>query len=62
MTVRLSSKTLADVLEDGVVFDVIRVVGLVLVGNAGECSLESLLGGSVDHLGLQKDVSGYTRN
>ena len=52
MTARLTSKTLADGLEDGVVFDVISVVGLELGGNAGERSLESLLGGGVDHLGL----------
>lgn len=48
----LTSETLADSLDDGVVFDVIRVVGLELGSNAGEGSLEGLLGGSVDHLGL----------
>lgn len=52
MTTRLSGKTLADGLEDGVVFDVISVIGLQLGGNAGERSLKGLLGGSVDHLGL----------
>jgi hypothetical protein len=56
MTARLGSKTLADVLEDGIVFDVISVIGLVLGRNAGERSLEGLLGGSVDHLGLDASI------
>jgi hypothetical protein len=50
----LSSKALADGLDDGVVLNVVRVVGLQLGGNAGEGTLESLLGRSVDHLGLEK--------
>lgn len=48
----LSSKTLADGLDDGVPFDVILVVGLELCGDTSEGALESLLGRSVDHLGL----------
>lgn len=62
MTARLTSKTLADGLEDGVVFDVISVVGLELGGNAGERSLESLLGRSVDHLGLDTGIIGGPGN
>jgi hypothetical protein len=56
VTARLSSKTLADGLEDGFVFDVISVIGLQLGGNASERSLEGLLGGSVDHLGLNASI------
>lgn len=50
---RLSSETLADGLDDGVVLDVVGVVGLQLDGDTGECSLQGFLGGGVDHLGLQ---------
>ena len=50
-------KTLADSLEDGVVLNVVRVVGLQLAGNAGERTLQGLLGGSVNHLGLLAEVS-----
>lgn len=52
-TARLG-ETLADGLDDGVPLDVIGIVGLVLDGNTGECSLEGLLGRSVDHLGLSR--------
>lgn len=54
----LSGETLADGLDDGVVFDVIAVVGLQLDGNAGQGLLEALLGGGVNHLGLRHRVSG----
>lgn len=50
----LAGEALADGLDDGVVFDVVGVVGLELNGDAGQGSLESLLGGSVDHLGLYR--------
>ena len=50
---RLTGEALADGLDDGVVFDVVGVVGLELNGDTSQGSLESLLGGSVDHLGLQ---------
>lgn len=49
----LTGKTLADSLDDGVVLNVIGVIGLQLSSNSGEGSLEGLLGGSVDHLGLR---------
>ena len=49
----LSGGALADDLEDGVVLNVVGVVGLELSGDASERALESLLGGSVDHLGLR---------
>jgi len=58
----LSSKALADGLDDGVVLNVVRVVGLQLGGNAGEGTLESLLGRSVDHLGLDASVIGRPSN
>jgi len=48
----LTGKTLADDLDDGVVLDVVGVVGLQLGRNAGQGSLEGLLGGGIDHLGL----------
>lgn len=49
----LAGETLADSLDDAVVLDVVGVVGLELGSNAGEGSLEGLLGGGVDHLGLE---------
>jgi hypothetical protein len=52
----LTSKTLADGLEDGVVLNVISVVGLELRGDTGQGALESLLGGGVDHLGLDTGI------
>jgi hypothetical protein len=58
----LSSKALADGLDDGIVLNVVRVVGLQLGGNAGEGTLESLLGRSVDHLGLDASVIGRPSN
>lgn len=51
-------ETLADGLEDGVVLNVIGVVGLELGGNAGEGALQGLLGRSVDHLGLNTGIIG----
>ena len=53
----LFSKTLADGLEDGVVLDVVGVVGLQLGGDTSEGALQSLLGRGVDHLGLLLGVS-----
>lgn len=50
----LTGETLADGLEDGIVLNVIGVVGLELGGNASQASLQGLLGGGVDHLGLQQ--------
>lgn len=50
------SKTLADGLEDGVVLDVVGVVGLELGGDTSEGALQSLLGRGVDHLGLLRGV------
>jgi hypothetical protein len=58
----LSSKALADGLDDGIVLNVVRVVSLQLGGNAGEGTLESLLGRSVDHLGLDASVIGRPSN
>lgn len=49
---RLTSKALADGLDDGVIFNVIGVVGLQLCGDTSQRSLEGVLGGSVNHLGL----------
>lgn len=46
-----------DGVVDGFVLKVVRVVGLDLIGEALEGSLESLLGGGVDHLGLFVHVS-----
>lgn len=54
---RLTSKALADRLDDGVIFDVVGVVDLQLRRDAGERPLQSLLGRGVDHLGLQGRAS-----
>lgn len=43
MYVHLGSRPLADELDDGIVLDVIGIVGLQLSGDAGEGSLEGLL-------------------
>lgn len=50
----LCSKALGDGLDDAVVFNVIRVVGLEFSGNTSQRTLQSLLGRSVNHLGLWK--------
>lgn len=55
--VRLCVHLGKDGVEDGAVLKVVRVVGLELIGEALEGSLESLLGGGVDHLGLFFRVS-----
>ena len=47
---------LADRLEDGVVLNVIGVVGLELGGDAIEGALQGLLGRSVNHLGLLEGI------
>lgn len=64
---RLTSKTLADGLDDAVVLNVVGVVGLQLVSNTGKSSLERLFGGGVNHLGLfqdtvSKDIDGRGTN
>lgn len=46
-----------DGVEDRAVLKIVRVVGLELIGEALEGSLESLFGGGVDHLGLFVHVS-----
>lgn len=51
------SKTFADGLEDGIVLDVVGVVGLELSGDTSEGALQSLFGRGVDHLGLLLGVS-----
>lgn len=56
----LAGEAFADGLEDGVVLNVVRVVGLELGGDTGQGALEGVLGGGVDHLGL-KWVLGVTR-
>lgn len=48
----LTGQALADGLDNDIVLNVIGVVGLQLSSNTSEGSLEGLLGGSVDHLGL----------
>ena len=46
-------QALADRLYHRLVLDVIGVIGLQLDGNACEGALQGLLGGGVDHLGLE---------
>lgn len=58
----LSSKALADSLDDGVVLNVVGVVGLELSSDAGEGTLQGLLGRSVDHLGLDASIVGGPGN
>jgi hypothetical protein len=53
----LTVDSAGDGLADGVKLKVFRVVGLDLIGKTLEGSLESLLGGGVDHLGLFVHVS-----
>lgn len=48
----LAGHALADLGQNGVVLDVIRVVGLQLDGDAVESALQGVLGGGVHHLGL----------
>lgn len=59
--VRLCVNLGKDGVEDRVVLKIVRVVGLDLIGEALEGSLESLLGGGVDHLGLFVHVSKKRR-
>lgn len=56
------SKALADSLDDAVVLNVVRVVGLELSSDAGEGTLQGLLGRSVNHLGLDASIIGGPGN
>lgn len=59
-TPRLAGHALADLVQDGVVLDVVGVVGLDLDGDAAECALQGVLGRGVHHLGLRGE-SAMTR-
>lgn len=50
----LGSSTLADLGQDGVVLDVVAVIGLDLDGDTAQGALQGVLGGGVDHLGLKR--------
>lgn len=54
----LTSHALADGLENGVVLDVVGIVGLELGRNTSERALQGLLGGGVNHLGHDTGIIG----
>lgn len=60
-TACLAGHALADLSQDGVVLDVVGVVGLDLDGDAAQGALQGVLGRGVHHLGLQ-DESVWTRS
>lgn len=60
-TACLAGHALADLGQDGVVLDVVGVVGLDLDGDAAQGALQGVLGRRVHHLGLQGE-SVWTRS
>lgn len=52
LTRHLASQALADLVKDGVVLDIVAIVGLNLDGDAAQRALQGVLGGGVHHLGL----------
>lgn len=53
---RLGSSTLADLGQDGVVLNVVAVIGLDLDGDTAQGALQGILGGGVNHLGLERQT------